>query len=76
MIDIVVFSALLPPDWLVITLTILAVLVILLVCAAVAKRRRSDFFSFLTIFHINQKKKNEIIPSAVALSVGVAKVRP
>lgn len=34
------FSAFLPTDWLVITLTILAVLAILLVCAAVAKRKR------------------------------------
>lgn len=34
------FSAFLPTDWLVIILTILAVLAILLVCVAVAKRKR------------------------------------
>lgn len=40
-----VVSAFLPPDWLVITLTILAVLAILLVCAAVAKRKRCGPFN-------------------------------
>lgn len=56
-IDVVVFSALLPPDWLVITLTILAVIVILLVCAVVAKRRRSDFFFFSN--HLSHKPKGK-----------------
>lgn len=57
------FSAFLPLDWLVILLTILAVVTILLVCAAVAKRKRYG----LLLFHFSYKPEGKMKQSHLPL---------